>query len=215
MVASAAVGVCDASASGATAGAATRGAAAFFVVVRGVAGFFVAPLAPAARGFAVPAVARGVVGFFAEPAARWVAGFFAAPAAPVAPAARGVVVRGARGLAAALGFVASVGAESAGVVASVDEGSAGVGSDPAEGAGFAAVVRGAGRFAAVVRGARGDRGAGGFATVASGSTLAAAPSVSDEDVSGSSGSDAVIAPNYQPPPTAPDPCGIGPGVPRR
>ncbi|WP_150957485.1 hypothetical protein [Microbacterium testaceum] len=73
---------------------------------------------------------------------------------------------------------------------------------------FAAGVRGGvpvpdAARAAVVRGARG-LGAGFDAageTDVGDSTLADASSVSEEDFSGGTGSDAVIAPNYQPPPT--------------
>lgn len=118
---------------------------------------------------------RGAAGF------RGVAGFFAAAVRAVADvpeAARAAVVRGARGFAGGLGAV-------------VDPDSAS--SDAAAAAGR----RGA--RGVVVRGAR---GLGGGDIEAS--ALADAPSVSEEDFSGGTGSDAVIAPNYQPPPTPTD-----------
>ncbi|MEV7875902.1 hypothetical protein [Microbacterium sp. NPDC089188] len=63
------------------------------------------------------------------------------------------------------------------------------------------VVRGVVVRGVEVRGARGVRG---FAGVdAEGSTLSEPPSAEDEEGSGDSGSEAVIAPNYQRPPTPP------------
>lgn len=139
----------------------------------GAAGFAAAAFVPAA--FA--AVVRGAAGFLGAAGFFGAVGFFAAGVRPVvsaAEAARAAVVRGVRGGAVAWGV-------------SVESASAA----------FAVGRRGA---RGVV--ARGARGLAGGDTAAS--ALAAAPSVSEEDFSGGSGSDAVIAPNYQPPPTPTD-----------
>lgn len=149
--------------------------------VRGVVGFLAAGVR-AVAGFFVPAAlcvadfeaagVRGVAGFLAA-GVRGVAGFFAAG------------VRGLRG-------AAPVEALRADEVRGVGFFTSGVSA----GAAASASPVGRGVDDAVRRGARGRGGAAGEV-----STLAASSSDPAEADSGGCGSDAVIAPNYQPPRT--------------
>lgn len=193
------------------AGAAPAGVAGDFAAGRFAAGFLAADLAVAGLGVADLAVADFAVPDFA------VAGFavadfavadeavvdFAVPAGFFAGGVRGVEdvdpalfargVRGARGFGAG-GADSSVFSTASPVFADA--------AAPGARRGARGVVdRGVVVRDAEVRGARGVRG---FAGVdAAGSTLSEPASREEDDGSGDSGSEAVIAPNYQRPPAVP------------
>ncbi|KEP74102.1 hypothetical protein HR12_20600, partial [Microbacterium sp. SUBG005] len=156
------------------------------VVDLAVADFVVAGFAVADFAVVDVAVVGVTVVDFAVPA-----GFFAAGVRGVEDVDAALFARGARG---ARGF--GVGAADPSVF-----------SAPSPAVAAAAVPEARrGARGVVVRGAegRGARGVRGFAGAdAAGSTLSEPASVGEEDGSGDSGSGAVIAPNYQRPPTVP------------
>lgn len=188
------------------AGAAPAGVAGDFAAGRFAAGFLAADLAVAGLGVADLAVADFAVAGFAVAdfaAADEAAVDFAVPAGFFAAGVRGVEdvdpalfargVRGARGFGAG-GADSSVFSTASPVFAAA--------ALPGARRGARGVVdRGVVVRDAEVRGARGVRG---FAGVdAAGSTLSEPASGEEDDGSGDSGSEAVIAPNYQRPPTVP------------